>query len=145
MPIERSAGVIIFRNEGKKRYYLLLHYPKGSRSSFDYWEFPKGHVEAKEKLLATAQREAKEETGLENLEFLKGFKTTIRYFFQLEGKKILKFVTFFLAKTNQKEVKISEEHLGYGWFTFQDALNKIRFKNSKEVLEKAEEFLNANF
>ncbi len=42
MPIEKSAGVIIFKKEGDKFFYLLLYYPALShRASEDYWDFPK--------------------------------------------------------------------------------------------------------
>jgi len=27
MPVEKSAGAVIFRREGDKIFYLLLHYP----------------------------------------------------------------------------------------------------------------------
>lgn len=141
MKVEKSAGAIVFRKENNQIYYLLLHYPSGARSAKSYWEFPKGHVEGNEKLLDTAKREIQEETGIDDLKFIDGFKKTIKYFFQFKGEKILKFVTFFLAQTNRKKVKISKEHLGYEWLTFKEAMKRIKFENSKEVLRAANDFL----
>ncbi|MFH1401527.1 MAG: bis(5'-nucleosyl)-tetraphosphatase [Parcubacteria group bacterium] len=152
MPIEKSAGAVIFRREpfdvaqGKKEevLFLILHYPGTShRASKDYWDLPKGHIEKGETLEDTAKREVKEETGLKDIEISEGFKETIKYFFKWEGKNILKFVTFFIAETkNPQEVKISEEHKGYEWLTFKEAVKKVTFNNAKEILKKAVNFLN---
>lgn len=142
MPIERSAGVVIFRREKNKNFYLLLHYPALShRAKEDYWDFPKGHIEREEKLEEAAKREVKEETGLEDLNFINGFKKTIKYFFKFQGENILKFATFFLAETKTKEVKISSEHKGFLWLPFEEAKEKLKFKNAKEILKKANDFL----
>lgn len=143
MPVEKSAGAVVFRKEDGKIYYLLLHYPSGisHRTKKDYWDFPKGHVEKGEKLEQTAKREIEEETGLKDIKFVEGFKETIKYFFKWEGKNVLKFVTFFLAETKEKEVKVSFEHLGYVWLPFEEAMKKLTFDNAKEVLKKANDFL----
>jgi len=142
MTVERSAGAVIFRREGDKIYYLLLHYPGAShRAEKDYWDFPKGHIEKGEKIEETVKREVFEETNLKDIEILPGFKETISYYFKFQRKNILKFVTFFLAETKEKEVKISSEHIGYEWLPFKEAIERLNFKNSKEILKKANEFL----
>jgi len=135
MPLERSAGAVIFREEGDKIYYLLLHYQSG------HWDFPKGIIEKGEKIEETAKREVKEETGIENIEFVEGFKEWIKYFFRVKGRTIFKIVTFLLAETKQKKVKISWEHIGFKWLPYEEALEKLTFKNAKEILEKANDFL----
>ena len=141
MPLERSAGAIIYRKEGGKTYYLLLHYSTGPRTPKDYWDLPKGHIEKGEKLVDTARRETVEETGLVDIKFIDGFKETIKYFFKHEGKTILKFVTFYLAETETKEIKISYEHAGFKWLPYKEAFEQATFKNAKEILKKANEFL----
>jgi len=143
MPVEKSAGAVVFRRENSKIFYLLLHYPGAShRAEKDYWDFPKGHIERGEKIEETVKREVFEETGLKDIEILPGFKETINYFFKFEGKNILKFVTFFLAQTKEKDVKISFEHIGYEWLPYEEAIKRLTFQNSREVLKKANEFLN---
>jgi len=143
MPVEKSAGAVVFRRENSKIFYLLLHYPGAShRAEKDYWDFPKGHIERGEKIEETVKREVFEETGLKDIEILPGFKETINYFFKFEGKNILKFVTFFLAQTKEKDVKISFEHIGYEWLPYEEAIKRLTFQNSREVLKKAHEFLN---
>ncbi len=142
MPVERSAGAVIFKRKNGKIFYLLLHYPGVShRAKKDYWDFPKGHIEKGEKEIETVKREVFEETGLKNIKILDGFKETIKYFFKFEGKTILKFVTFYLAETKEKEVKISFEHTGYEWLPFEKAVERLSFKNAKEILKKAHQFL----
>ena len=146
MPIERSAGAIIFRREGPKILYLLLHYPAAShRTKKDYWDFPKGHVEKGEKLEEAAKREIEEETGLTEINFIEGFKETIKYFFNWKGKKVLKFVTFYLVEAKEKKIKISQEHIGFKWLTFEKVIETLTFKNAKEVLEKANYFLGTKY
>lgn len=140
MPIERSAGAIIFR-KNKKIYYLLLHYPSSAKAPRDYWDLPKGHVEKGEKEIDTVKREVLEETGLKNIKFIEGFKKWIKYFFKFRGKNILKFVTFYLVETKEKGVKISPEHIEYKWLPYEEALEQLTFKNAKEILKKANQFL----
>jgi 8-oxo-dGTP pyrophosphatase MutT (NUDIX family) len=142
MPVEKSAGAVIFRRENNKIYYLLLHYPGAShRAERDYWDFPKGHIEKGEKIEDTVKREIFEETGLKEIKILPGFKETIKYFFKFKGKNILKFVTFFLVETMTKEIKISFEHIGYKWLPFEEAIDRLSFNNSREILKKADNFI----
>lgn len=138
MPVERSAGAVIFRREGKKIIYLLLHYEEG------HWDFPKGHIEKGEETEETVRREIEEEARISELTFIPGFKETIRYFFQHKGKRILKFVAYLLAETRQKEVTLSHEHVAHAWLPFGEAKGKITFSTSRKVLEKANHYLNAS-
>ena len=135
MPLEKSAGAVIFYKSDKKIEYLLLHYQAG------HWDFPKGNIEKGEKLEETVKREVKEETGIEDVKFTPGFKESIKYFYRLKGKNIFKIVTFFLAETKTKKVKISWEHIGYKWLPHEEALEQLTFKNAKEILKKANHFL----
>jgi len=141
MPVEKSAGAIIFRKEGNEIYYLLLHYPSSAKAPRDYWDLPKGHIEKGEKIEKTVKREVKEETGLEDLKFVEGFKEWIKYFFKFDGKNIFKIVTFLLAEKKTEEVKIYFEHIDYKWLSYEEAIKQLTFKNAKEILEKANDYL----
>ena len=140
MKKERSAGAIIFRLEKGIPLYLLLHYPS-ARSKKEYWDLPKGHMEKGEQEKDTVVREVGEETGLKDIEFFDGFREEIRYWFQSKDQKISKTVAFYLAQTKQKEVSISSEHLGFLWLGFEEAREKLTYKNAKQVLKKARDFL----
>jgi len=139
MPVEFSAGAIIFRKEGDKIFYLLLHYP--SESKKEYWGLPKGRIEKGENLEEAAKREVYEETGLKDIKFIDGFKEKEEYFFVREGKKIFKTVKFLLMETKNEEIKISWEHLGYKWLLYDEAKEQISFKNAKEIIQKADDFI----
>ena len=101
MPIEKSAGAVIFRKEKDIIKYLLLHYEAR------HWDLPKGHIEKGEKPEEAAKREVEEETGIKEIEFVPDFKETIKYFYKRDGQNFFKTVIFFLAKTKVKKVKIS--------------------------------------
>jgi 8-oxo-dGTP pyrophosphatase MutT (NUDIX family) len=166
MPREKSAGAIIFRGEpfdtaqGKKYilYFLLLHYSSG------HWEFPKGHIEKGELEEETVRRELFEETGINDIKIIPGFKKYIKYFFRQYPTKtksgeshsaeasldrakrpwVFKLVTFFVAETKTKEIKISSEHVGFVWLPIKEAIAKTTFKNSKKLLKEADDFIRKN-
>ncbi|MEK6936441.1 MAG: NUDIX domain-containing protein [Nanoarchaeota archaeon] len=146
MVSEKSVGGLIFVEEDKKRKYLLLEYERinDEKGQHKYWDFPKGHVEKDEKETDTLFREIKEETGLENIDLVLGFKEKLKYFFKKDGKLIAKEVIYYLLKSNSKEVKISFEHTGFKWIEYDQALKQIEFKSSKDILKKAEKFINSS-
>jgi len=140
MPIEKSAGAIVFRREEGKIHYLLLHYP-GFRGDRTHWDFPKGQIEKGESIADTAKREVEEETGIKELRILPGFKETMKYFFKFKGENIMKFVTFFLAASEEKKVKLSYEHIGFKWLPYDEAIKQLTYNNAKAILKKADSFL----
>lgn len=138
MAFEKSCGALIFRDEGGKRLYLLLHYAGG------HWDFPKGHVEKGEGEEQTARREIKEETGISALEIIPGFQETVSYSFRHNtGEMAQKQVMFFLAKTDEKLVHLSDEHIGFAWLSYPAAKKKATYENARSLLEKAESTLSA--
>jgi len=132
---QKSAGIVLFRNASNKNELLLLNYPQG------HWDFVKGKVEEGETPHETALRETKEETGITNIEFIDGFEESVEYDFRFKKENIHKKVIFFLAKTDEKNIKLSHEHNNYLWLEYSDALKKTTFENAKNVLTKANEFL----
>jgi len=134
---EKSAGIVLFRNISNKNEFLLLNYPQG------HWDFIKGKVEQNETPHETALRETKEEPGNSNIEFVDGFEESVEYDFRFKKEDIHKKVIFFLAKTNEKNIKLSHEHNDYLWLEYNDALKKTTFENAKNVLTKANKFLSS--
>jgi tRNA nucleotidyltransferase (CCA-adding enzyme) len=135
MKHEKSCGAIVFRNgtDNSPRRYLLILQAKSK-----VWGFPKGHVDDGESEYDTALREVFEETGLK-VEILTGFRTTISYKPKPETHKN---VVFFLGKALNDDVKIDrDEILGYAWLSFEEALKRMTFNNSREILRKAEKFI----
>ena len=132
---ETSAGIVLFRKEGSKKLFLLLHYPSG------HWDFVKGKMEQGESTHQTAIREAQEETGITDITFVENFEEWIEYNFKYQGELVQKKVVFFLAETKTKEIKISHEHSGYTWMDYNSSMDKTTFDNAKIVLTKAQNLL----
>lgn len=131
---ERSAGAVVFNENGGRRYILLLNAGR--------WDFSKGNMEAGETEVQTVLREVREETGIKDLRLFDGFRRVIEYFYRRDGKNVHKRVVYLLAETSQEQITISHEHQGFGWFAYQEALKKASYENSKLTLREAERFLN---
>lgn len=131
---EKSCGAVVFsKNSGVK--YLLLQYDAG------HWDFVKGNVEAGELESQTTLRELKEETGIADACFIDGFKERIGYFYKRRDLIVSKHVIFFLMETQSTDVKLSFEHIGFEWLPYEGAMQRLTFKNARDVLQKAHNFL----
>jgi bis(5'-nucleosidyl)-tetraphosphatase len=128
---EKSAGAVIFREGNKERYYLVLHYTLG------HWGFAKGHIEKGEDEITALKREVKEETSLDNIMLFDEFREEINYSYG----NVSKTVIFYLAQTKETKIKLSQEHLDFEWLPFKEAQDRITFKSSKNILEKANNYL----
>ena len=135
MKNERSSGFIVFRQEDEKRLYLLLHYEAG------HWDFVKGNVEDGEDEVETAKRELREEAGITDIKIVDKFREKIGYFYKRDGVLIRKEVIFFAGITNDSEVKLSFEHIGYMWADYDEAMKVLTYKSAKNVLALAEEYI----
>ncbi len=137
---EFSAGIIIFRRTKEGPKFLLLYH------GGPYWNFPKGKLEGETNFKA-ALREVKEETGIkqDELGFKSWFKVEDRFTYTRDKERIFKVVTYYLAETKQKEVKVKivpdthegEQHEGYGWFLYRDAHRLLISPTLKLNLRKA--------
>lgn len=145
MPVERSAGTLIFCESKKGREYLLLKHSREEPEPKEYWNFPKGHLEKGETSQETARRETLEESGLQDITFIPGFKETERYVYVWQGKKILKFVVWFIAQSRTKRVKVSWEHTEAAWLPYPQAYKRVFYAGSKRLLKKAEAFLKKRY
>jgi 8-oxo-dGTP pyrophosphatase MutT (NUDIX family) len=132
---EKSCGAVIFIKKEEQPKYLLLNYAAG------HWDFVKGNVEVNETEKDTVLRELKEETAIVDAHFLDGFKETIAYFYRRQGLTVHKEVVFFIMESHTDKVTLSFEHIDYIWLDYQHAMGKLSFKNAKDVLQKAHDFL----
>ena len=111
-----SAGVVVVRRADDGWRVLLLR-------AYNYWDCPKGVVEAGEEPLATAKREVREETGLEQLDFRWGEE-----FIETEPYSKNKVARYYLATSPAGAVKLPvstelgrPEHHEYRWLTLEGA------------------------
>lgn len=133
-----SAGIIVFRRTREGIKFLILYHGR------NYWNFPKGKVESEERSWQAALREVREETGLKSTElrFMGGFKTYERFMYSRGKDKIFKIVILYLAETRQPKITVSDEHEGYGWFTFSEARRILsKYRDSVNILQRAYDFL----
>lgn len=141
MPVERSAGIILYQKTPRGRRYLVIrsssHIPKRG----EFWDFPKGRLEKGETGIQTAEREAREEVGIEKFEIVPGFKETVRYFTWRDGKRVPKFVALFLARAKTDRVKLSWEHDQHAWLPYVEARERVSLPQMKKALDAAEQFL----
>ncbi|MCW4018415.1 MAG: NUDIX domain-containing protein [Candidatus Bathyarchaeota archaeon] len=131
---EKSCGAVVY----SKTYdikYLLLQYEAG------HWDFVKGNVEAGETEQETAVRELGEETGIVDAQFVEGFREKIFYFYRRHGATVYKEVIFFLMESPTTDVNLSFEHIGFDWLSYEKALKWLTFKNARDTLQKAHDFL----
>lgn len=71
---ETTSGGVVYRKNNDKVEILLI------KDAKDRWTIPKGHVEPGEEPGATAEREIREETGLQDMEVLSWLgKVNFRY------------------------------------------------------------------
>lgn len=130
---ETSCGAVVYRIINGEVRFLLI---KNKRSL--NWGFPKGHIERGEDEYMTAYREVLEETGV-RISFLPDFRFKSEYSIQ---NRIEKKVIIFLATTTDTRTIIQQEEIEeYLWLGFQKAMDALRFPNDKQILIKANEYL----
>ncbi len=132
---EKSCGAVVYINNQEKTRYLLLNYAAG------HWDFVKGNVEPNETEKQTVTRELQEETSITNAQFIDGFREAINYFYRRQGLTVNKEVVFFIMESQTEQVELSFEHIGSIWLDYPQAMGKLTFKNAKDVLQKAHDFL----
>lgn len=127
-----SCGIIpVYRtHQGEIKFLLVQGYGR-------YWGFPKGGKEQNETHRETAERELSEETGLLCKNYINEALYTERYLIpKKKGKDIMKKVLYFVAWVEDtKVVRQTTELRNHGWFSFQEAQNKLN-ENRKILLEK---------
>jgi bis(5'-nucleosidyl)-tetraphosphatase len=134
---ERSSGAVVFYSESESAEpeFLLLNYTAG------HWDFPKGNIEHGEQEKQAAIREIREETGITDVEFVDGFRMKIDYRYRHGKRLVHKEVVLFLGRTNTKQVVLSHEHVGYAWKNYASAMEHLTYRNAKDLLLAANEFL----
>lgn len=131
MQYEISAGFIIF-SEDKERKFLLI-----KQSSDNLWNLPKGHIENEESELEAAKRELFEETSINKIRMIDGFKHSFKF---INPKGAHRKIILFLASSFQ-EPRLSFEHTEYKWVTIDDAISMMPFPEQKNAFEEVKKYL----
>lgn len=124
MKYEKSCGCVVIDNNK----VLLIKHNAG------HWDLPKGHMEYGETEIETAIREIKEETNID-VEVNEKYRYVTEY---SPKEDVLKEVVYFIARKKtdkcipqESEVQIVE------WVEIKEAINRITFDNTREILKKA--------
>jgi 8-oxo-dGTP pyrophosphatase MutT (NUDIX family) len=127
----RSAGGVVYLVEDREVKILLI------KDKYYFWTLPKGQIEKGENSLKAAIREIKEETSIDDLNYIEKVKD-ISYYYEKGNKKIQKSVTFYLFKSERKDIdksKIEEKEANY--FSLVRAFKIVGYDNIKRVIQES--------
>ncbi len=138
-----SAGIIVYHlstdTAEMDRYnitYLLLQY------IHEHWDFVKGKLEAGENRHDAAIRELQEETGITSVVLDPNFSKSLSYIYtERDGVVTKKTVHFFIGRVTDTHIILSPEHIDYSWLPLEKALKQLTFKNAREILRAAHQFI----
>ena len=132
---EHSYGCVVAYRKGYEDLFLIVRQK-------DHWGFPKGHPIGGEFPVETARREVMEECSVAGLALMSEHVFTEKYSFEADGWLIEKQNTFFLAVSGTKRsVPQAGEILECGFFTFEEAYERLTYEGAKKILTLATEVL----
>lgn len=139
-PVKRahSAGGVVFRrNETSGEVELLILQHEGGK-----WMLPKGTIEHGETPEEVALREVREETGLSNVRILTDLgQERYSFFWKTEGMFYDKTVHYFLLEFlggEQAQPQREEGFIAAEWVTPGEALARIKYKETREIVKRAQ-------
>lgn len=128
---EPTAGGIIFRRNAKTgNIEILLIQDAKSR-----WTIPKGHIEEGESAKDTAEREIREETGLQEMKVM-NWLGKINFRYRRQQSLVLMTTEIFLVQAQGDTNKLRPEDWmnGIKWFSTNDALDKIEYDDIGKII-----------
>lgn len=128
---EQTAGGVVFRrNEKTKDLEVLL-----TQDAKDRWTIPKGHIEEGETAKETAEREIREETGLQQMEVM-SWLGKINFRYRRQTSLVLMTTQIYLVHALGDTNKLAKEDWmnGIGWFKVHDALDMIEYEDISKLL-----------
>lgn len=137
-----SAGGILVNS--RNQVYLIHKIPR------DEWALPKGTIREGEDRLVAATREVKEETGYVNVAPVSEEVVGEDHYVMEHpktGEQVDKTVYYFLFRLVDskcdKTQEMIEEELEGKWFEFDEAIDKVSFDKTKQLLKKVKNGLSA--
>lgn len=128
---EPTAGGVIFRRtkDGKDVEILLIQDAKNR------WTIPKGHIEEGEDAKTTAEREIREETGLQEMKVY-NWLGKINFRYRRQNSLVLMTTEIFLVKAlGDTDALQAEEWMnGIKWFASAEALDKIEYDDIGKLM-----------
>lgn len=133
LPVEACAGAVVWRKEKNNYFIALVH------DVFGRWTLPKGHLEGEEAVKEGAVRKVKEEIGVYNLEVGEKVGEIEYVAHDPETGPVRRAVTYFLARTEDKELKlkITGGLDDVRWFSADELENITTYDDIKQILQNA--------
>jgi 8-oxo-dGTP pyrophosphatase MutT (NUDIX family) len=132
MEREFSAGGVVVRGEDVAVIVPTRRGPDGR----EVLALPKGHPNPGESMEKAAEREVREETGLEAE--LVDKLGEISYWYQREGRRILKKVVFFLFEHRGGSLDDHDDEIEEArWMPLPDAAGELSFAGEREMASRA--------
>jgi 8-oxo-dGTP pyrophosphatase MutT (NUDIX family) len=127
---EFSAGGVVVRElEGRAHVAVV-------RVRDEILALPKGHPDGTESPAEAAQREVREEAGLET-ELVEPLGE-VRYWYARGGERVLKTVAFFLFRYRSGDVADHDHEVEEAlWIPLDEAPERLAYKGEREMAETA--------
>jgi 8-oxo-dGTP pyrophosphatase MutT (NUDIX family) len=135
-----AGGVLVRRLDG--RWMLAAIRPAGKAPGV--WALPKGQIDEGESAETTALREVTEETGARGRSL--GKLGDVRYWFNWEGERIFKVVSFFLVRYQGGRLGVLPEGFRHEvaearWLPLDEAPKLLAYGGERQMAEKALAFV----
>ena len=129
---EPTAGGVIFRRSSQNAGVVEILLIQDSKQR---WTIPKGHIEEGETARQAAEREIKEETGLQEMKVL-DWLGKINFRYRRGNSLVLMTTEIFLVKAGGKSgiVKPEKWMASLAWLPAQDALEKIEYEDIGKLI-----------
>ena len=141
MAEKRLIDLYPYKMNGKKIFYLL--FKRASGHIYDgQWRMIGGKVQSGESYWEAALRELKEETALKP-QFMWTIPS-VNSFYEHQTDSILSIPAFAAEIDEANPIILDSEHSDFGWFSLEEALDKIFWPEQRRLLSLTHDLLTSN-
>jgi 8-oxo-dGTP pyrophosphatase MutT (NUDIX family) len=128
---EFSAGGVVVRRFRGRPFMAAVRVKDGTVLAL-----PKGRIDKGESAAETAAREVREEAGIEAALVEK--LGDVRYWYQRDGQRIFKVVSFFLFRYRSGSVRDHDDEVDSAeWVPLEDAVRLLAYRGERDMAEAA--------